>query len=292
MSDTVASSATAFEQLQLQRAELPDRRNFHFVEAGSGSPLVFVHGVLGDWRAWAPQWSDFNTRFRCIAYSRRMSVPNLGNQFGPDHSAKVEAEDLLDLLAVWQAKPAIIVGSSYGAFTALAAALREPASIRALVLVEPPMLRWADFTEEGRLIKARFDKEIREPALLALKRGDDAYAVALLTEGIVGASKLASMPPQVLARRLENVAAFRAQALSTDEFPFLDPEAVQALRIPTLLLAGEQTPPIHDVVFRTLVKTMTQAEHARIPSAGHSASRDNPKDFNQKVLAFLDRNVK
>ena len=25
---------------------------FHYVEAGRGQPLVFVHGVLGDWRTW------------------------------------------------------------------------------------------------------------------------------------------------------------------------------------------------------------------------------------------------
>ena len=75
------------EQETLQRVELDNGLEFHFVEAGQGPPLVFVHGVLGDWRTWAPQWPVFTPAFRCISYSRRYSVPNRNRQPSPDHSA-------------------------------------------------------------------------------------------------------------------------------------------------------------------------------------------------------------
>lgn len=281
----------SIEQETLQRTRIGEL-TFHHVEAGQGTPLVFVHGALGDWRTWAPQWPAFVPHFRCVSYSRRYSVPNGNTQPSPDHSALVEAQDLAALLRTWaatQATPAVLVGSSYGAFTALALAAAEPALVRALVLLEPPMLRWADRTEAGRAIRADFDRRVREPARQAFLRGDDETGVRLLTGGIVGADTAAALPAAAMARRQENALAIRMLSLSSDEFPWIGPEALQALRMPVALLAGEHTPPIHDVVFRNLCAAWPQAEVSRIADAGHGAARDNPAQFNDRVLGFLKR---
>lgn len=282
----MAGQAPAIESLPLQRTAVGELC-FHHVEQGDGTPLVFVHGVLGDWRTWAPQWPAFVPHFRCISYSRRYSVPNGNTQPSPDHSALLEAEDLHALLRVWRAEPAILVGSSYGAFTALALALAHPEQVRALVLLEPPMLAWADRWPGGSAVRDAFERDIREPARRAFAAGDDAVGVQLLTGGIVGAQALVQMAPEAMARRLENSLSIKRLALSTDEFPMLDPAHVQALRCPTLLLAGDRTPAIHDVVFRALCAAMPQAEQDRIPNAGHGAARDNPEAFNRRVLRFL-----
>lgn len=280
--------SAALEQAELRRTAIGELV-FHHVEAGQGPPLVLVHGVLGDWRTWAPQWPAFTPHFRTISYSRRYSVPNGNTQPSPDHSALIEAEDLGALMHAWQADPAVLVGSSYGAFTALALAVKQPQRVRALVLLEPPMLHWADFTAEGRRIREHFDITARGPARMAFARGDDATGVMLLTGGIVGADTAARLPPEAMARRLENALSMRRLALSSDEFPLIAPEQVAALPMPVLLMAGAQTLPIHDVVFRTLGRAMPQAEVVRIPDAGHGAARDNPAAFNAAVLDFLAR---
>jgi len=277
----------AIEQETLQRTELAGGIEIHHVEAGQGPPLVFLHGVLGDWRTWAPQWPAFTRHARCIAYSRRYNTPNRNTQPSPDHSALVEARDLAQLLRAWQAAPAILVGSSYGAFTALALAVQEPALVSGLVLLEPPMLRWADFSEAGRAARQAFDREVRLPAREAFERGDVARGVLLLTGGIVGQESLQALPPEALQRRLENERSIRMLTLSSDEFPLLSPEAVRAVKVPTLLMAGEDTPPIHDTVYRNLCAVMTQARQRRIPKAGHGAARDNPPVFNRLALDFL-----
>jgi pimeloyl-ACP methyl ester carboxylesterase len=69
----------------------------------------------------------------------------------------------------------------------------------------------------------------------------------------------------------------------------IEPHAVRQLRMPVALMAGADTPPIHDVVFRNLCAQMPQAEVSRIPGAGHGAARDNPAVFNQLALDFLRR---
>lgn len=278
---------TDIEREKLRRTEIAGGLEFHYVESGKGTPLVFVHGVLGDWRTWAPQWTSFTPHFRAISYSRRYNTPNQNVHPSPDHSALVEAEDLAALLDAWQASPAVLVATSYGAFTALALALAQPARVRAMVLAEPPMLRWADLSADGRQAREAFDRSIRLPARDAFLRGEDELAVQMLTGGIAGTHAAAGFSPEAMRRRQQNGRAIRMLTLSRDEFPWLAPEEVAALQIPTLLLAGEHTPAIHDTVFRNLCGVMRQAQVQRIPGAGHGAARDNPQAFNRAAIDFL-----
>lgn len=277
------------EQLPLQRSVLANGLVFHHAEAGQGRPLVFLHGVLGDWRTWAPQWAAFTPHGRCISYSRRYSVPNGNTLPSPHHSALAEADDLEALLAHWQAGPAILVGASYGGFTALALAARRPDLVQALVLVEPPLMRLADTTPEGRAVRADFDRRIRLPARQHFAQGDDARAVWLLTEGILGGADMSALALAGMARRLENAESLRRVTLSTDEFPALDMAALAALPVPQLLLSGARTPPIHDLVFRALGRALPRAECHKVAQAGHGVARDNPAAFNALVLDFLRR---
>lgn len=285
----IASPQPVLEASTLQRTVLDNGLVFHHAEAGEGAPLVFLHGVLGDWRTWAPQWVAFVPYFRCISYSRRYSVPNGNRVASPDHSALTESDDLEALLAHWQAVPAVLVGASYGAYTALALAARRPEQVRALVLVEPPVMRLANASAEGRAIRSDFDRRIRLPARQAFEAGDDARAVWLLTEGILGGMDLGQQSAAAMGRRLENAESLRRVTLSSDEFPALDMDRLADLKVPVLLLSGEHTPPIHDVVFRALVQALPRAESRKVPGAGHGVARDQPAAFNALVLAFLAR---
>lgn len=281
------SSKCDLESATPVRTELPNGLEFHHVEAGAGQALVFLHGVLGDWRTWAPQWAAFVPQFRCISYSRRYNWPNRNSRPQPDHSAFVEADDLAGLMEQWCTGPAVLVGSSYGAYTALALAVRQPEKVRALVLLEPPMLRWADFSASGRTARANFERLVREPARHAFLAGDIHRGVQLLTGGIVGPHAMDRMPNGAMERRLQNAESIRMLTLSTDEFPMIEPAALQALNMPVLLMAGEETPTIHDEVFRNLCAAMPQARTTRIGSAGHGAARENPAEFNRLTRSFL-----
>ncbi|MCB2000004.1 MAG: alpha/beta hydrolase, partial [Rhodoferax sp.] len=108
---------------QLQRAALENGVELAYEIAGEGTPLVFIHGAMGDWRSWDKQWQPFTQRFRCLRYSRRYSYPNRNTMPSPDHSALREAQDLRLLLDHVDWQRAILVGSSYGSFTALALAV-------------------------------------------------------------------------------------------------------------------------------------------------------------------------
>ena len=258
----------------------------NYVRAGSGPPLIFIHGAMGDWRACAPQWETFSARFDCVSYSRRYSHPNTNPMNSRQHNALVDAEDLEGLMNALGIEKAMLVGSSYGGFTALAMALRAPGRIRAVVAVEAPMMRYALRSEAGAEIANAFLETYAYPAREAFERGDDAAGVAMLTGGIVG-KDANELPPKVMERRMVNAKAARSLALSDDEFPMLEPSELAGLTMPVMLVSGTETAPVHDAIFKAVAKAMPQASAHKVAGAGHSVAQQAPDVFNRLVLEFL-----
>jgi esterase len=280
-----------FYDLPTRAARLQNGIELCYVEQGQGLPLVFIHGLLGDWRSWQPQWDAFLAQgYRCLSYSRRYSFPNANEIASPDHSALVDAADLAGLLDVLGIPAAILIGTSYGAFTALAFAVHHPERVTAIVATEPPMMKYADFSEQGAALRAEFELKT-EAAAHALRRGNDEEAVRTMTDAINGGEASSANTGQALRRRFENAKAMRALMLSTDPYPFLSSQQLREITAPTLLVVGERTQPIHDAVFRNVCAAMPQANVTRVHGAGHGVHRDNPKEFNAVTLQFLQGEI-
>lgn len=287
---SAALAPTPFQDLAPQAFRLPNGVELHGVFGGEGQRLVFIHGAMGDWRSWQPQWDDFSARYACLSYSRRYSFPNRNDMASPHHSAIDEAEDLRLLLDDLGWDRVILVGSSYGGFTALALALADPGRVLAVVAVEPPMMRYAHLTEAGRQVAEEFRTRTIEPANAAFRRDQDELAAQIMTGGINGgASPLNG--GEAMRRRLQNMRAMKMLALSSDEFPWVEPARLAALPMPVLLMSGADTPPVHRAIFDNLCPAMPQAEVLRVPGAGHGVSRDQAAVFNAHVLDFLQRRL-
>lgn len=276
----------AFEQLSPTAWVLPNGVQLHTVREGRGTPLVFIHGAMGDWRSWSPQWSAFKPHFDCISYSRRYSFPNHNPMPSPDHGALHEAQDLQLLMDAMGIEQALLVGSSYGAFTALALAVQAPARVKAVVAVEPPMMKYAYRTSEGQAVAEAFRRDVIEPANAAFRAGEDERAAQIMTGGING-GRSAVNTGTAMERRLQNLRAMKMLALSSDEFPLLSPEQLGSLSMPVLLLAGRQTQPVHQAIFENVCTAMPQARHGWVDGAGHGVTREQPETFNRLALDFL-----
>jgi pimeloyl-ACP methyl ester carboxylesterase len=111
----------------------------HYVDEGTGVPVIFVHGSLSDGGYWADQIGPFAQHYRAIAYSRRYNYPN-DNPARSGYSAIIDAEDLAAFIHTLHLGKVVVIGHSYGAFAALFLAARHPELVRALVLAEPPVV--------------------------------------------------------------------------------------------------------------------------------------------------------
>ena len=66
-----------------------DGTRLYYEEAGSGTPVVFVHEYAADYRTWEPQMRHFARSHRCVTYSQRgyppSDVPDEPEQVSPGH---------------------------------------------------------------------------------------------------------------------------------------------------------------------------------------------------------------
>lgn len=279
-------STEAFEQLSPTAWALTNGVQLHTVREGQGTPLIFIHGAMGDWRSWGAQWAAFTPHFDCISYSRRYSFPNHNPMPSPDHGALHEAQDLLLLMDAMGIEQAVLVGSSYGAFTALALAVQAPERVKAVVAVEPPMMKYAHRTPEGQAVAEAFRRDVIEPANAAFRMGEDEHAAQIMTGGINGGRSSVNTGA-AMERRLQNLRAMKMLALSSDEFPLLTPEQLAGLSMPVFLLAGQQTQPVHRAIFENVSAVMPQAQQAWVDGAGHGVTREQADTFNRLALEFL-----
>lgn len=261
----------------------------HYVERGSGTPVVFIHGGGRDYRYWDKQIESFAKNYRVVAYSRRYAPPNDNVTIDPRYSAIVDADDLAALVDRLDLPAAHFVGASIGGVAALFLTLRRPELVRTLVLAEPPILRWALDLPGGKPMFERFVNEAFRPAGEAFRAGEPERAMALLTNAFLGAGTFGRFSEPLRRRVMRASRDWAAQTMSASPFPDLSREAVRAIAAPTLLLSGARTIPIHALVDAELERLLPSCERIVIPDASHDLWADQPERCRAATLEFLAR---
>src|SRR5688500_18839719 len=118
----------------MQRVTSVDGVSVSYDRYGAGPPLVLVHGAFSDHQTnWEFVKPIFAKQFTVYAMARR----GRGDTDATDgHSLEDESRDVVAAIQSVGA-PVFLLGHSYGAHAALAAAASIPHSIRKLVLYEP-----------------------------------------------------------------------------------------------------------------------------------------------------------
>jgi pimeloyl-ACP methyl ester carboxylesterase len=104
-----------------------DGTRLYYEEAGSGSPVIFVHEYAGDYRTWEMQMRFFSRAHRCITYSQRGYPPSDVPKDGARYSQDIARDDVLAVMDALKVDKAHVVGHSMGAYTALHVGIRAPA---------------------------------------------------------------------------------------------------------------------------------------------------------------------
>lgn len=280
-------SLTAHAQSPAPRKVVVGSVELTYISAGSGEPVILLHGGQGDYRSWEPQMRELSRYYHVISYSRRYNFPNVNPQTANDHSVNTEAADLAALIKALRLKHVNLVGTSMGAATALVFAIEHPGKVRSLVIAEPPILAWAKHFREGDALYVDFMRRIHDPAREAFATGDDAGAMRFFVDGFARPGRFDGLSPEARLGVMQNAGFFRMMARSGNPYPDLARGKLGNLRMPVLVITGEKTVDIYRRIDEELSRMIPRARSATIPAAGHGSPRENPGAFTEVVENFL-----
>lgn len=239
---------------------------------GSGPPLVLVHGAFSDhitnWEFVKPLLEE---RFTVYAIARRGRGETDATE---GHTLEEESLDVATLIeAIHQ--PVYLLGHSYGAHAALAAAATVPQRVRKLVLYEPARPDLLD-----RALFARLEA-------FAAADDWDALAVAFFHDGLAVPMKdlqelrTSELWMPILAdagASLRDLRALRNYDFRAERF--------RALPIPVLLQIGTESP--RDLyVTDALADVLPDCRVEAFPGQAHEAMTTAPEMYAASVSRFL-----
>jgi pimeloyl-ACP methyl ester carboxylesterase len=248
---------------------------------GRGRPMLFLHAFPLDHRMWARQ-EPLADHFRLIMPDQR----GFGGSHSADGPTSIEqlADDAVAVLdALHVEEPAIVCGCSMGGYVAQHVAIRHPARVHALVLVDTKLE--AD-TTEARAARADLAAKVQ-------RLGQEIVAAAMVPRLLAAAHASDGMPARAeIEARLQTmileqpvstiVAALGALATRPDMT-----DCMRSCCVPTLLVVGSEdqiTPP--ECLMRA-EEIIPEARLLIVPQAGHMTPLETPAVFNSAVLEFL-----
>jgi pimeloyl-ACP methyl ester carboxylesterase len=256
----------------MERLTSPGRPVLSYDKSGSGWPLVLVHGGFSDhntnWEFVKPRLRE---RFTVYAMARRGRGDTDATE---GHSLEDEARDVVALIRA-VGEPTFLLGHSYGAQCALAAALLIPDCVRKLVLYEPP--RPAIFSNE---VVSRLEG-------LAAAHAWDEFAMTFFRDTLLvpvqelEAVRATELWPPIVADAKASLGDLRA--LNRYDF---NGERCRGLEIPVLLQVGSESP--RDLyVTDALAAVLPNARIEELPGQAHEGMTTAPGMYAEAVTRFF-----
>lgn len=238
-----------------------------------------LHGVGGGAAAWTRQLDAFAAAgYLAVAWD----APGYGATppIEPYDVAGV-ARALERLLDALPARRRVLVGHSMGGMIAQEAIAAFPAKVDGLVLsaTSPAFGKpGGDWQREflaqrlGPLDAGRTMADLA-PALVAGMVGPDAESAGVtLATGV-----MARVSSDTYRSALRAIVGFDRR------------DALAAIRVPTLALAGERDPAAPPAVMEKMAARIAGAEYRVLAGCGHLANLERPRAFNDVVLDWLAR---
>lgn len=261
-------------------------RLVHYHEAGSGPPVLLLHGGGPG----ASGWSNFNRNVAALATRYRTILPDAPG-FGRSESRDLSgglfatmADTLRGLLDELGIDRAHLVGNSMGGGTAIKFAMDFPARVGKLVLMAPAGLLAPIGVMPSEGLKILFNFYAQKPTAERLRRflSCMVYDERSLTPALIAERLESASDPAVLANP-----PFKPGIPPPVEELWRDQRFAQ-LEHPVLLLWGrdDRTLPLDCAL--TALKQLPNVQLHVFARCGHWVQWERSKDFNRLVAEFLE----
>ncbi|MBV9539167.1 MAG: alpha/beta fold hydrolase [Acidisphaera sp.] len=253
----------------------------HAVEAGSGAPLVLLHGLFGRARNFGTIQKRLAARFRVLALDLR----NHGDSpRAPLMTYEAMAEDVLETLRAAGALPASVLGHSMGGKVAMMAALEAPAAVSHLLVADIAPVRYRPhFAAHVAAMQA-----IALGPALTRAAADGALAAAEPDAGVRGflLQNLHLGPTPEWRIGLREIGA----ALPAIE-GWEDPAANACYRGPTTFIVGGRSLYVRPEHRPDIKRLFPTARFVTLRRAGHWLHADDPDGFVAVIEAAVTQSA-
>jgi pimeloyl-ACP methyl ester carboxylesterase len=248
--------------------------------SGVGSPLVLVHGTTADHSRWRPLLPYLEAHATVHAMDRRGRGAS-GD--APDYEVTREFEDVaavVDVVAEATGSPVDMLGHSFGGLCAFGAATLT-ANIRRLVLYEG----WPSPNPD----RLALPPGVRERLDALLAAGNREAVLETFFREVVGMPEAELSVYRALPAWQARIAAAHTitRESRAEQAARFDPEQAARITVPTLLLAGGDSPEFLKAGIDTLAAALPDARIVVIEGQQHIAIDLVPAVFADHVLAFL-----
>jgi 3-oxoadipate enol-lactonase len=244
----------------------------YYVESGAGpETIIFSHGLLMDHSMFEAQRAAFVGRYRVIAYDHRGQGQSQASGNSKSLDMETLTTDAAALIQALHAAPCHFAGLSMGGFVGMRLAVRHPALLRTLTLMntgaqaEPwsRRMRYGILAQLVRLVGPGLFTGIAMKELFGHTTRHSPARRAMLEEWRAK-----------LRRRPRNVAKALLGVMGRSE---VTPDELRTIGCPTLVIAGEDDTPQPLLNSERLAAFIPGARLVRLPGCGNSSSLEAPE---------------
>lgn len=269
-----------------------DKGNIHYHEAGSGPALLMIHGSgpgVSGWANFNGNLPVFAEHFRCVI----IDLPGYGKSDAVEGNPVMECVDacirLLDALGIDKAH---IIGNSLGGIVGGFIAAHHGQRVNRFVTIGGlGMNLFSPFPCEGLNLLTNFVEDPTRERITEWLRSM-VFDQEMVTDELIDMRMQAATEPVTLAtsRVIYSRASQKAMAEN-----FRGPDAVQriahlgAISVPTLITWGrdDRVTPVDMALIP--MRMIPNAELHIFPNCGHWAMIERKLEFENVVLAYLQR---